>query len=105
MTMHYILTSNFYDKVFEQSGVAQKLGQSSLNVDRCVRLPIRQRPAVPLSLHSDAPRRFVDDMEGLRDFLTINFKRSLHAIFRVRARLLLLRGFVILTPADLCSWP
>ncbi len=47
-----------------------------LNGDKCVHLPIFQRPAAPLSLHDDAPISTAESTRDLGVFVTIDFKPS-----------------------------
>ncbi len=72
-----------------------------LNADKCVHLPIRQSPAVPLLLQDDAPISTAESTRDLGVFVTTNFKPSLNArltVSRARARLFQLRrGFVVMT--------
>ncbi len=60
------------------------------NADKCVHLPIDQSPAVPLSLHDDAPISSAESTRDLGVFVTTNFKLSSNArlaVSRSRARL------------------
>ncbi len=64
-----------------------------LIADKCVHLPISQRPAVPLSLHEDAPISTAESTRDLGVFVTTNFKPSLNArlgVSRARARLVVM---------------
>ncbi len=72
-----------------------------LNTDKCVHLPIGQRPAVPPSLHYDAPISTAESTGDLGVFETTNFKPSLNArlaVLRAHARLSQIHlGFVVMT--------
>ncbi len=93
--------SNILQQNFRAAWGWSEASALSLNVDKCVHLPIGQCPAVPLSLHDDAPIITAESTWDLGVFVTTNFKPSLNArlaVSRARARLFQIRhGFVVMT--------